>query len=128
MVGGAAPMVGGAAPVVGGAAPMVGGAAPVEHVEVAVGATFDLRLPANPTTGFQWKLQGALDAHLALVSETYEPDAPPAGSEPMVGRGGTAHFVFKGVSAGEATVVLGYLRAWDKGAAPMSRTVQVVVK
>jgi inhibitor of cysteine peptidase len=130
----AAPVVGGppgGGPTVGGATPgpEVAAGAP-EKLEVAAGATFEVRLEANATTGYQWKVLEPLDPHLAFVSDVYEPTPTPPGpgGAVMVGSGGTARFTFKGVTAGQATLRLGYARPWEKGPPGQVRTWEVTVR
>lgn len=118
------PSVGGAPPT-----PNVGAAPTPEHVEVAVGASFEVHMDSNPTTGFAWRIREPLDPHLVAGPKRYEGAPKAAPGEPqMVGRGGVEYFSFTGVSAGEATLVLEYVRSWEKRPADTFRTWQVVVK
>lgn len=129
---GVPPVVGGDAPGGGEAAWQVAAApeAAPEKIEVAVGATFDVRVAGNVTTGFQWKVQEPLDPHLSLDSDAYEtdPNPPGPGGAVKAGVGGTHRFTFKGVSAGVATVRLRYARSWEKGPPARVQTYEVTVK
>lgn len=71
-------------------------------------------LPSNPTTGYQWQLMKPLaESTVKLVSHVYDP--PQTG---LVGAGGEEIWIFRTVSPGEAEIVLGYLRSWEKGKPP----------
>jgi len=82
-------------------------------IVVAEGDEFDVRLPANPGTGFRWQV-GHLDERVVrLVDTRYEPDDP----QPL-GAGGTTIFSFVGVAKGRGRIELVYVRSWEKGVAP----------
>jgi len=71
-------------------------------------------LPSNPTTGYQWQLMKPLtESTVKLVSNEYRP--PQSG---LVGAGGEEIWIFRTVGPGEAEIVLGYLRSWEKGKPP----------
>jgi inhibitor of cysteine peptidase len=94
-------------------------------VSVAVGATFQVQLAGNPTTGYQW-------VAAKLVGDAVKPLGPPAyetrpHAEGMVGVGGTYTFRFHAVKPGEADITLHYLRSWEKGKTP-AETFQVKVE
>ncbi len=90
-------------------------APPPASKTVTAGELFDIRLPANPTTGFRWQV-GALDEKVVrLVDTRYE--ATGSGSGAM-GAGGTDIFTFVGVARGRGNISLVYLRPWEKGVAP----------
>lgn len=71
-----------------------------------------LRLPANPSTGYEWKYELSDEAVLKLVNEEYVQDAA---EEDMVGVGGTWTAEFDGAasSTGEAVLALRYCRDWE---------------
>jgi predicted secreted protein len=117
--------VGGGAP----PTPNVGAAPTPERIEVAVGASFEVHMDSNPTTGYMWRVREPLDAHLSAGPKRYEgaPTAAP-GQPQIVGAGGVEFFSFTGVTAGEATLVLEYARSWEKGPAETVRTWLVTVK
>ena len=123
-VGGGPPSVGGAPPT-----PNVGAAPTAERIEVAVGASFEVHMDSNPTTGYAWRIREPLDPHLAAGPKRYVGQGAAAPGQPVrVGRGGVEYFSFTGVTAGEATLVLEYVRSWEKRPADTFRTWQVVVK
>jgi predicted secreted protein len=89
-------------------------------VNLTVGQTLEISLPANPTTGFDW-LYGAWPSQLTSVSDTYETTAG-AG---VVGAGGMRTFVLKATSDGTAQVRLGYARPWES--VPPEKTFELTV-
>ena len=71
-------------------------------------------LASNPTTGYQWQVMKPLaESTVKLVSHVY--DHPQTG---LVGAGGQEIWVFRTLGPGEAEIVLGYLRSWEKGKLP----------
>ncbi len=80
---------------------------------VAAGEEFDIRLPANPSTGYRWQI-GVLDERVVrLVDSRYEP-----GATDRVGAGGTDVFSFVGVAKGRGRINLVYVRPWETAVAP----------
>lgn len=88
---------------------------------VAAGEEFDIRLPANPSTGFRWQVGSIDDKVVRLVDTRYEPTASDA-----LGAGGTDVFSFVGVATGRGDIKLVFLRPWEKGVAP-ARTAEYSV-
>ena len=83
-----------------------GGAAAVPAAtQVAPGDRFDLRLEANPSTGYAWSLGKPLDA-------------APGGAPPLAGQGGNEIWTFEAVAPGRTTISMFYARPWEKGVAP----------
>jgi predicted secreted protein len=81
---------------------------------VAPGESFDIRLAANPSTGFSWELGAPLDeAVVRSVGTAYVPKEGGA-----VGGAGTARWTFEGVAPGRTTIVLVYRRPWEPEVAP----------
>ena len=77
---------------------------PTELVTVNAGETFDLVLPSNPSTGYQWDIVPELDVNIVeYVEQGYIPEEPV-----MPGSGGMDVWTFRAVSVGETTIVLGY--------------------
>jgi inhibitor of cysteine peptidase len=83
-------------------------------VTIAVGEQFDFVLQSNATTGFEWRLVEPTSATTIkkIKNEYHEPNTG------AVGAGGTEHWIFEGVRAGETTVKLKYIRPWESNAAP----------
>jgi inhibitor of cysteine peptidase len=77
---------------------------PTQLITVALGETFELVLPSNPSTGYHWNFLGEPDVNLfELVSQDYIAEQPTA-----IGSGGVEVWTFRAVSAGDTTLVLGY--------------------
>jgi inhibitor of cysteine peptidase len=79
-----------------------------------VGQELVLRLPEQPTTGFQWELTLAGAPAGALARASFEP--------PAAGAGGPGRRVwrFRAIQAGEGRIALRYGRPWEP-AAPTAR-------
>ena len=89
-------------------------------VELAADGTLELRLEANPTTGYQWVVLEA--GVVELSDETHKSDSDATGS------GGISTFTFTPTGSGTADLVLGYLRPWEEGIEPIDTfTVTVTV-
>ena len=73
-----------------------------------------VRLPANASTGYGWKLRSGARTVLALVGRAY---VPPKDTT-RVGAPGTAVLRFRAAAAGKTVLRLGYARSWEKGVAP----------
>lgn len=83
-------------------------------VSFRAGDDFTIRIAANHTTGYQWRLAGALDAKVVTCTgSTYE-----APSEAVAGKGGTEVWSFKAAGKGAATIKLDYVRPWEQDAKP----------
>lgn len=82
--------------------------------EVSVGDFIDIELSSNPSTGYQWKLDGTLTTGpVRLISNNFK--ASPS-SEGMVGVGGTEYWRFQAVESGTADVKLLYKREFEQEA------------
>jgi predicted secreted protein len=73
-----------------------------EDFALAVGDTLVVRLAANPTTGYDWRL---VSTNATLLPAAGDPQYAQAGE--LVGAGGVVTFRFLAEAAGEATVQLG---------------------
>lgn len=83
-------------------------------VKVAVGEQFDFVLESNATTGFEWRLvKPKTEETIKKIKNEYLEL-----NTGTVGAGGTDHWIFEGVRAGEATVKLEYVRPWEPTATP----------
>ena len=97
--------------------------AQTDKINVDVGEEFTIDLDSNPNTGYSW--QETFDtAKLELVDNSYEG----SGQEGMVGAGGTEHFTFKALQAGETTITMTYQQPWNGGGVGETRTFTVEVK
>jgi predicted secreted protein len=83
-------------------------------VKANVGDTVEVRLPGNPTTGYQWECLNPSKS-LPLADEAYTADLPQ-----LTGSGGTYSFFFKpdGFAHGKSfTIRFAYFRSWEGQAA-----------
>jgi len=102
----------------------IGEAANGSQVQLAIGQTFEVALPGNPTTGYTWTVWGVLPSQVSTVSDSYETSAP-AG---VVGAGGVQTIAFRAATAGSATLTLGYARPWESVQPAKTFEVTLVVK
>ena len=79
------------------------------QVRLKVGEGFEVRLKANPSTGFMWYLHKNSTPLLKLVSQS-ETES----KEPGVGRPSIQGFKFEAKRAGEGVLLLHYVRSWEK--------------
>lgn len=78
-------------------------------IKVAAGAVFTIRLPSNPTTGYQWRLADLpADAPARLREHRFDPPAVA-----RIGAGGHEIWVFEGMRPGAMAVAMAYLRPWE---------------
>lgn len=84
-----------------------------EH-SVALGESFRIELPANATTGYEWKLKDFDGNLLRVTASGYDrPDNPK-----LVGAGGTAWWEVRALQTGKTAVRLLYYRPWEGEAKP----------
>jgi predicted secreted protein len=99
----------------------------VRSIEVAVGGSFVVALPANITTPMRWRIEPAPDTALLSVSETYA-DTPPPVCKGCAGYPGTRSFSFEAHAPGKLTLHFAYRPLTDpKAAAEQELDVQVNV-
>jgi inhibitor of cysteine peptidase len=77
-------------------------------VNVNVGDEIIIRLPSNPTTGYEWEIAALDEQRITSIASTYE--APQDGA---LGQGGTEVIRFRADAAGESTLALKYWRPWE---------------
>lgn len=92
-----------------------------------VDAQFDVSLPSNPTTGYNWIVR-QLPEQVALTGMDYaqSPDC----KEGMTGCGGATTLHFKAVKAGTGKLIVQYARPWEPltdGSKTESRTIAIKV-
>lgn len=86
--------------------------------EVRIGETFEIRLAANPTTGYSWSLEGRETLQgIEPVENAYIPDQPA-----RVGSGGVERWLFRVTAAGRTTLRFRYARPWEKDVPPAQST------
>ena len=98
----------------------------VETAALTVGQSWSVTLPGNPTTGFVWQVAECPD--VVQVNLAFEANTPPPGERPVCGRPCGTVVTLTGLKAGQGTVKLIYSRPWEKGTAPLTRTITVTVK
>lgn len=82
---------------------------PTQLITVTAGETFDIVVPANPSTGYSWNILPELDENIVqFVVENFFAEQPVA-----VGSGGVDVWTFRAVNAGDTTIVLGYYSPTD---------------
>jgi predicted secreted protein len=97
---------------------------PGKIIEVNAGNEFKIVIESNPSTGYQWKLVGALDETIVqFVSNEYRASEPV-----MPGSGGSDVWVFRAVAAGETTITLGHYPPGEGQPVEQEITFTVVVK
>ena len=85
-------------------------------VALAKGDKLEVKLTANPTTGFDWVITSKETATLKWAGEPkYEAMNK---DKKLVGSGGIKTFTFTAAEAGEAEVELHYKRSFEKNTAP----------
>lgn len=85
-----------------------------------------VRLPGNPTTGFNWERKELRGESLRQRGKTvFRP--PRGGRQPLVGAAGVFEARFAAAQPGESTIVFVYRRPWEKKAPNQTFRVTVVV-
>ncbi len=88
-----------------------------KRAQVPVGQWVLVRLPGNPTTGYQWTVAAVNGESVQLTSE---PQYVPTPVKPgIVGGGGTFYFKFRALKPGLTTIKLIYQRPWLKDQPPL---------
>ncbi len=84
-------------------------------IDLNAGETLIVRLPSNPSTGYNWAVAGE-PAPLKLQKNTFHKKASNAKA---VGASGTSVFQLTATSAGIANLTLVYRRSWEYNTPPM---------
>ena len=76
------------------------------------GYVLTVRLPSNPSTGYDWSFEFSDDGVIELLTQEFVQDYAPDG---IVGVGGTwaASFICSGSKFGDVTLTLKYSRSWE---------------
>jgi inhibitor of cysteine peptidase len=86
-------------------------------VQLKAGDQLEVRLKSNPTTGFMWYVEKESTPLLKLVHQSQtEAPAPEAGKPIMVGQPIFQVFIFEPRRSGDGTLLLHYVRSWEKPA------------
>jgi inhibitor of cysteine peptidase len=95
-----------------------------QTMRISVGQAFEVRLPANPSTGYAWSA-GVLGRGPLVESRpaTYQ---RPASS--LLGSSGTEVFSYRAVAPGAANLSFSYSRSWEHTAPAKHLAVAVVVR
>ncbi|MBU0548075.1 MAG: protease inhibitor I42 family protein [Candidatus Omnitrophica bacterium] len=79
-------------------------------MRVPQGKIISIALNANPTTGFSWRLVSISDKNvLEFVKKEFF-----SAKEKLAGVGGVEKWSFKTLKSGQATIILEYIREWEK--------------
>jgi predicted secreted protein len=81
----------------------------LELIRAKVNEPFTISLPANPTTGYEWK---ADYDYVLLKQESAEFERATTETK-RVGAGGTSVFVFLPIKPGKSTIYFVYKRSWE---------------
>jgi predicted secreted protein len=94
-------------------------------VSLAINRTLVVVIAGNPSTGYQWELNGSVDGAVLVQEGRVE---FVAGDPDLVGAPGEYRFTFKATGPGTTAVGLKYVRPWEKGKSPAATaTVNVTV-
>jgi predicted secreted protein len=97
--------------------------AALRSYQLAVGETLTVRLPANATTGFEWRLVDSTGGVVTLSSEQYVMSPAPEG---MVGTGGS--MLWRLVAARPGRDTLRFVNYSPGGTAAQQEVYEVVVR
>ncbi len=81
-----------------------------KEITVNKGSAIVIKLPSNPTTGFDWYIRQLPENLQQEGAKTY---IPSKSDKNLLGAGGTTEFKFKAVKSGEGTLILIYKRNWE---------------
>lgn len=100
----------------------------VEYGVVHKADYYSAKLPSNPSTGYSWKVISITpDSIFSLSDTTYTTEETKPENNIRVGAGGIEKVIFKAIGIGKATMVIGYLRIWENGIAPIKYHICSVV-
>jgi inhibitor of cysteine peptidase len=85
------------------------------EVHLKAGETLELRLEANPSTGFMWYIQPQSTPLLRVAGQSESEAAGPSEGSP-VGRPVVQIFRFEPRRSGDGVLLLHYVRSWEKPA------------
>lgn len=90
-------------------------------VQLKPNELYKVTLPANPTTGYQWRIrQDQVPRCLEFVRKDYTSDEA---TEGIVGVGGQSTFVFRAVEKGKGTLTFEYIRTWEQEKKPLQEKI-----
>ncbi|MEC6797263.1 protease inhibitor I42 family protein [Photobacterium sp. S4TG1] len=82
-----------------------------QAVKIKLDQTFQLSLPASPSTGYSWALRSMPDSLMLLSVDYRNSEQCKKG---MTGCSGLRTYTFKAVTKGVGELKLNYGRAWEK--------------
>ena len=99
-------------------------------VQIKAGDTLEVRLNANPSTGYIWYVHPKSTALLRLTGQTQtKPPEPGEGQPMMVGQPIVQIFTFQSKRKGDGILLLHYVRSWEKPAlGEVQFTLHVVIE
>jgi inhibitor of cysteine peptidase len=90
--------------------------------ETSPGATLDVQLKGNYTTGYSWQIADCDPAIVRPGKAEYTPNQPQ-----LAGSGGVQRYAFNIVGKGRTTLKIIYRRVWEKDVPPAQTfTLQIV--
>ena len=90
-------------------------------IELRQGDKLEIKLPANPTTGYQWELKAV---NTDILHPSGEPEFAPSSN--AVGSGGTVTLRFEAIGPGQTKLELIHRRPFEKNVPPI-QSFQVTV-
>ena len=81
----------------------------VELIRAKVNEPFTISLPANPSTGYEWKV----DYDYVLLKQESAQFERASAETVRMGAGGTSVFVFTPIKPGKSTIYFVYKRSWE---------------
>ncbi|MEA2882596.1 MAG: inhibitor of cysteine peptidase [Bradyrhizobium sp.] len=91
-------------------------------ISAKVGDQINIRLPENPTTGFQWRAQSPDRAVVELQSDQFLPASGAAGG------GGVRSLQYQVKGAGNTSIALDYMRSWETNPPRSQFRIEVIVR
>jgi inhibitor of cysteine peptidase len=88
-----------------------------QRAKVYVGNIIIVRLPGNPTTGYQWQAVPTANPVVRLMSQPQYVATPQ--SRGVAGGGGTFVFMFQVIQPGMGAIRLVYSRPWERNRQPV---------
>ncbi|MCX5782750.1 MAG: protease inhibitor I42 family protein [Elusimicrobia bacterium] len=78
------------------------------RITVKPGQTFQIKLQANPTTGYTWQMQNPIDkSFLTVLNKTFTAKSKSAGNP------GNEVWQFKALKKGTIFITFAYRRSWE---------------
>lgn len=99
---------------------------PRGRIEVAAGSDFAISLPANPSTGYDWRLADSIEGPIVdYAGSDYHPEP---GSENRIGAGGRELLSFRALRGGQAKIDLEYAGPGRDAPIGQRRAIEVSVR